>query len=248
MKVVIIEDEKLASDNLVAMIKKVDPSIEIVKVIDNVKKAIAWLSEQQPDLIFLDIHLGDDICFSIFENIKVTAPIIFTTAYNQYAIRAFKLNSVDYLLKPFSEEDLQFALDKFKSQNSKLAVDMKKLLETIIDKPSFQERFMVVSGQKIKSISIDQVAYFLSEGRYVKLVSKNNEKFLLDQSLESIEHKVDPNHFFRINRQVIVGFDSIQQMIVWSKSRVKLELKPATDFDVVVSIDNSGEFKRWLNR
>ncbi len=248
MKVVIIEDEKLASDNLVAMIHKVDPAIEILKTIDNVKNAVSWLSEHDPDLIFLDIHLGDDICFSIFDKVKVTAPIIFTTAYNQYAIRAFKLNSVDYLLKPFSEEDLQFALDKFKSQNNKLAVDMKKLLETIIDKPSFQERFMVVSGQKIKSISIDQVAYFLSEGRYVKLVTKNNEKYLLDQSLESIEHKVDPNHFFRINRQVIVGFDSIQQMIVWSKSRVKLELKPATDFDVVVSIDNSGEFKRWLNR
>ncbi|WP_333878681.1 LytR/AlgR family response regulator transcription factor [Flavobacterium sp.] len=248
MKVIIIEDEKLASDNLVAMIQKIDSTVEIVKIIDNVKKAIAWLSEQQPDLIFMDIHLGDDICFSIFDKVKVTAPIIFTTAYNQYAIRAFKLNSVDYLLKPFSEEDLQFALDKFKSQTGKTAFDVKKLLETIIDKPTFQERFMVVSGQKIKSILIDQVAYFLSEGRYVKLVTKTGEKYLLDQSLESVEHKVDPNHFFRVNRQVIVGFDSIQQMIVWSKSRVKLELKPVTEFDVVVSIDNSGEFKRWLNR
>lgn len=248
MKVIIIEDEKLASDNLVAMIQKIDPSVEIVKIIDNVKKAIVWLSEQQPDLIFLDIHLGDDICFSIFDKVKVTAPIIFTTAYNQYAIRAFKLNSVDYLLKPFSEEDLQFALDKFKSQTGKTGFDVRKLLETIIEKPTFQERFMVVSGQKIKSILIDQVAYFLSEGRYVKLVTKTGEKYLLDQSLESVEHKVDPNQFFRVNRQVIVGFDSIQQMIVWSKSRVKLELKPATEFDVVVSIDNSGEFKRWLNR
>ena len=248
MKAVIIEDEKLASDNLLAMLAKVDPTMQVVAVIDNVKSAIAWLSEHKADLIFLDIHLGDDTSFSIFEKVKVTTPIIFTTAYNQYAIRAFKLNSVDYLLKPFSEEDLQFALEKFKAQNGNPEFDVKKLLETLVEKPAFQERFMVVSGQKIKSILIDQVAYFLSEGRYVKLVTKTNEKFLLDQSLESIEHKVDPNHFFRVNRQVIVGFDSIQQMIVWSKSRVKLELKPATDFDVVVSIDNSGEFKRWLNR
>lgn len=248
MKAVIIEDEKLASDNLLAMLQKVDPTIEIVAVIDNVKSAIAWLTNHKTDLIFLDIHLGDDTSFSIFEKVKVTTPIIFTTAYNQYAIRAFKLNSLDYLLKPFSDEDLHFALDKLKMQNNKPELDVKKLLETLVEKPLYQERFMVVSGQKIKSILIDQVAYFLSEGRYVKLVTKSNEKFLLDQSLESIEHKVDPNHFFRVNRQVIVGFDSIQQMIVWSKSRVKLELKPATDFDVVVSIDNSGEFKRWLNR
>ena len=248
MKAVIIEDEKLASENLLAMLQKVDPSIEVVAVIDNVKTAIAWLSDHKADLIFLDIHLGDDTSFSIFDKVKVSTPIIFTTAYNQYAIRAFKLNSVDYLLKPFSEEDLQFALEKFKSQNEKPELNVKKLLETIMERPLFQERFMVVSGQKIKSILIEQIAYFLSEGRYVKLVTKTNEKYLLDQSLERVEHKVDPNHFFRVNRQVIVGFDSIQQMIVWSKSRVKLELKPATEFDVVVSIDNSGEFKRWLNR
>ena len=248
MKAVIIEDEKLASDNLLAMLQKVDPAIEVVAVIDNVKGAIAWLSDHKADLIFLDIHLGDDSSFSIFEKVKVTTPIIFTTAYNQYAIRAFKLNSVDYLLKPFSEEDLQFALEKFRSQNDKPELNVQKLLEAITEKPLFQERFMVVSGQKIKSILVEQIAYFLSDGRYVKLVTKTNEKFLLDQSLERVEHKVDPNHFFRVNRQVIVGFDSIQQMIVWSKSRVKLELKPATDFDVVVSIDNSGEFKRWLNR
>lgn len=248
MKVVIIEDEKLASDNLKAMLHKIDHTIEVAAVIDNVKSAKNWLSENTADLIFLDIHLGDDTSFSIFEKLKVTIPIIFTTAYNQYAIRAFKLNSVDYLLKPFTEEELQFALEKFKSLNGKPELDFKKILETLTEKPSFQERFMVVSGQKIKSILINEVAYFLSEGRYVKLVTKTNEKFLLDQSLESIEHKVDPNYFFRINRQVLVGFDSIQQMIVWSKSRVKLELKPATDFDVVVSIDNSGEFKKWLNR
>jgi len=248
MRAIIIEDEKPASDNLVAMLKQVDPGIEVIAIIDNVKSAITWLRQHQTDLIFLDIMLGDNTSFSIFEEVDVTTPIIFTTAYNQYAVRAFKLNSIDYLLKPFSEEDLRFALNKFSNYAGTGALDVKALIATLVEKPSFQERFMVVSGQKIKSILIGQIAYFVSEGRYVKLVTKTNDKYLIDQSLEGIEHKLDPHLFFRVNRQVIVGFDSIQQMIIWSKSRVKLELKPAAEFDVVVSIDKSGEFKKWLNR
>lgn len=248
LKAAIIEDEKPASDYLVAVLKKTAPDVIVVKSIDNVKSAVQWLAENQVDLIFLDIHLGDDIGFSIFEKLKITTPVIFTTAYNQYAIRAFKLNSVDYLLKPFSEEDLVHALEKFRSQKTNPVVDFSALLEAMNKKPDYQERFMVISGQKIKSILIGQVAYFVSEGRYVKLVTKTNEKYLLDQSLESVSHKVDPIFFFRINRQMIVGFDAIMQMVVWSKSRIKLELKPAAEADVVVSIDNSGEFKKWLNR
>lgn len=248
LKAVIIEDEKPASDYLEAVLKKIAPDLIVVQTIDNVKNAVQWLAENPADLIFLDIHLGDDIGFSIFEKLRIVTPVIFTTAYNQYAIRAFKLNSVDYLLKPFSEADLLHALDKFRSQKGNPTVDFSALLEAMNKKPDYQERFMVISGQKIKSILIGQVAYFVSEGRYVKLVTKTNEKYLLDQSLESISHKVDPNLFFRVNRQVIVGFDAIVQMVVWSKSRIKLELKPAAEVDVVVSIDNSGEFKRWLNR
>lgn len=248
MKTIVIEDEKLASDQLCQMLHKLDRNIEVVAVIDNVKTAVHWLAEHSVDLIFLDIHLGDDTGFSIFEKIKINTPIIFTTAYHQYAIRAFKLNSVDYLLKPYTEEELGYALAKFKQQHQPKSIDLEKILATMAERPTYQERFMVVSGQKIKSIPVTEIAYFLSEGRYVKLVAKNQEKFLLDQSLESVEHKVDPNQFFRINRQVLVGFDSIQQMIVWSKSRVKLELKPPTDFEVVVSIDHSGAFKKWLNR
>lgn len=248
IKAIIIEDEKPAAVHLSATLAKIAPDITVVKTIDNVKSAVQWLSENTVDLIFLDIHLGDDISFSIFEKIKVSVPVIFTTAYNQYAVRAFKLNSIDYLLKPFSEEDLQQALDKFRSTRHYPVIDVSVLLEAMRSKPEYQERFMVVSGQKIKSILIGQVAYFVSDGRYVKLVTKTNEKFLLDMSLESLVHKLDPNLFFRINRQFIVGFDSIQQMIVWSKSRIKLELKPTSETDVIVSIDNSGDFKKWLNR
>ena len=248
IRAVIIEDEKPASDYLASVLQRIAQDVQVVKTIDNVKTAVQWLAENPVDLIFLDIHLGDDIGFSIFEKLKISVPVIFTTAYNQYAIRAFKLNSVDYLLKPILEEDLQQALEKYRSQKSNPGIDIQALLEAMNKKPDYQERFMVVSGQKIKSILIGEVAYFLSEGRYVKLVTKTNEKYLLDQSLESVSHKVDPNVFFRVNRQVIVGFDAIQQMIVWSKSRIKLELKPAAESDVIVSIDNSGDFKRWLNR
>ncbi|MGV3695995.1 LytR/AlgR family response regulator transcription factor [Flavobacterium sp.] len=248
IKAVIIEDEKPAAEYLTSLLGKVAPDITVVGIIDNVKSAVQWLAENPVDLIFLDIHLGDDIGFSIFEKIKVSAPVVFTTAYNQYAIRAFKINSIDYLLKPFSEDDLQFAVEKFRARNQNQAFDIKSLLESMQLKPEYQERFMVVSGQKIKSILISQVAYFVSDGRYVKLVTKTNEKYLLDMSLESLVPKLDPHLFFKINRQFIIGFDSIRQMIVWSKSRIKLELQPASESDVIVSIDNSGEFKRWLNR
>jgi two-component system, LytTR family, response regulator LytT len=249
MKAVIIEDEKLASDYLQELLHANHNEIEVIKVIDNVRDAIEWLSNHKTDLIFMDIHLGDDTSFSIFEKLQLTTPIIFTTAYNQYAIKAFKLNSIDYLLKPIDETELQNAIDKCKRQlENNLPMDFKKILESLNNKQEYQERFMVVSGQKIKSILIHQVAYFLSEGRYVKLVTKTNEKYLLDQSLESLESKVDPHNFYRVNRQAIIGFDAIQQMIVWSKSRVKLELSPQAENDIIVSIDKSGEFKKWLNR
>ncbi|MEN3324620.1 LytTR family DNA-binding domain-containing protein [Mariniflexile soesokkakense] len=249
MKAVIIEDEKLASDYLETLLQKESFNINVVKIIDNVKDAIQWLSQHTVDVIFLDIHLGDDTSFSIFDKLHINTPIIFTTAYNEYAIKAFKLNSIDYLLKPIDEDELKASIDKLKDRISNSnSFNVQKILEAMQQKEDYQERFMVVSGQKIKSILIDQVAYFLSEGRYVKLVTKNNEKYLLDQSLENLENKLNPNYFYRVNRQAIVSFASIQQMIVWSKSRVKLELSPVAEFDVIVSIDKSGEFKKWLNR
>lgn len=247
MKVVIIEDEKLASDKLIEMLAKEDETIQVVTVIDNVDEAVSWLKSNTVDLIFLDIHLGDDSSFSIFENIEVKTQIIVTTAFDQYAIQAFKLNSIDYLLKPFSQEELHYAIKKFKTLKAEIP-DYRTIFEAIQQKQSYQERFMVISGQRIKSIPIDEVAYFLSEGRYSKLITHANEKFLLDLSLENIYSKLDPNLFFRVNRQAVVGFKSIQQMIIWSKSRVKLELKPAPDADIIVSIDKSGDFKKWLNR
>lgn len=248
IKVAIIEDEKPACEYLLGLLQSVAPDVEVVRTLDNAAGAVAWLSENTVDLLFVDIHLGDDISFSIFEKLKITTPVIFITAYNQYAIKAFRLNSIDYLLKPFSKEDIKQAMAKFRMYHGNKIIDYKKLIELMNSKPIRQERFMVVSGQRIKSIPVGEIAYFISEGRYVKLVTRNNENYLLEQSLENIDNSVDPDIFFRVNRQVLVSFSAIRQMIVWSKSRVKLDLIPTTDFDVIVSINNSGEFKRWLNK
>jgi two-component system response regulator LytT len=248
MRTIIIEDEMPAAVYLGSLLAKLAPDVEIVGVIDNVKAAVEWLKNNQADLIFLDIHLGDDNSFSIFSQIKIDTPIIFTTAYDEYALRAFKLNSIDYLLKPFTEDDLKAALKKFSKQQKTAAVDIQGIIEAMNINRQWQERFMVVAGQKIKSIPVTDIAYFLSEGRYVKLVTKSGEGYLLDQSLENLEQKTDPKLFFRVNRQALVRFESIKQMVVWSKSRVKLELEPKAEFDIIVSIDKSGEFKRWLNR
>lgn len=249
IRAVIIEDEKHAVTSLQKAIDEIANDIEVIAILSTVEDSVNWLLQNETDLIFLDIHLGDNISFKIFEQVKTNAGIIFITAYNEYVLRAFKLNSVDYLLKPLQDEDLKFAIDKFRAnrQNSK-TIDIESLLLTLNNKPSYSERFMVVTGQKIKSIQTDEIAYFLSEGRYAKIVTKNNERYLYDQSLESIENSVNPSHFFRINRQFIVSIHSIHQMYVWTKSRVKLEIYPDPEREVIVSIDKSGEFKKWLDR
>ncbi len=246
IQALIIEDEKPAADYLLSLLQNAAPDVVVQAVIDNVADAVQWLLARQPDVIFLDIHLGDDNSFAIFEKVKVNCPIIFTTAYNEYAIRAFKVNSIDYLLKPFTATDLKHAMEQFRSRTN-AGIDFAALVQAM-NKPAYRERFMVTSGQKIKSLAIADVAYFLSEGRYVKLVAKSGESYLLDQSLESVQQETDPARFFRVNRQVLAGYDAIRHMVAWSKSRVKLELHPPTDFDVIVSIDNSGDFKKWLNR
>lgn len=248
IEAVIIEDEAYAVKNLEAVLKLVAPDIRIVEVIDNVQEATQWLCNHQPQLIFADIHLGDDLVFKIFDQVSVSGHVIFTTAYNQYAIRAFKLNSIDYLLKPVTEADMTHALIKYRKLTESAPVDFAAVLKQIQQPQSWQNRFMVVAGQRIRSIEADTIAYFYSEGRYTKLVTLDDQRFILDQTLESLEQRTDPMRFFRVNRQMLVGFPAIRQMIIWSKSRVKLELTPDPGFEVIASIDRSGEFKHWLNR
>ncbi len=247
IKVVIVEDETGAAQYLEEVLLEVATDLEVVQKIDNVETAVHWFSENHADLIFLDIQLGDDLAFSIFERLHIKTPVIFTTAYNQYAIRAFTLNSIDYLLKPYSASDLRRAIGKFRVQDPKQGIDVSTMLRALKDK-DFQTRFLAVSGKKIKSVPVLQVAYFLAYGRYTQLVTKANEKYLLDHSLEHIMARVDPQLFFRVNRQFIVAFDSIVNMMAWSRSRIKIELAPTTELEVISSIDNTAEFRRWLDR
>lgn len=251
MKVVIIEDEKLAANHLEKMIVKYDPSVEVLVKLESVEESIEWFSNNaDPDLIFLDIHLDDGLSFSIFEKVKVNSPIIFTTAYDEYAIKAFKMKSIDYLLKPILPEELYRAIDKYKewTKPEHPVVDMQALLELITrNEPVYKSRFSITVGEKIKSVSMDQVAYFYSTQGITFLVTNDNLHYPIDLSLEQLADQTDPKEFFRINRQFIIRLKSIRNVHVFPKSRLKVDLYPAYDGEVFVSIDKVTRFKAWLD-
>jgi len=251
--IVIIEDEPLAAEELETAIKKADPELNIIAKLDSVKASLAWLKKNHADLIFSDIHLGDGKCFEIFEELKIDTPIIFTTAYDKYAIRAFKQNSLDYLLKPIGQDELEFALKQFRSIHKHTKkVDYNNLFNDMNFQMSndFQERFMVTYGETYLSISISEVAYFFSEDRYTYLVTKENRKHIISFTLTELDLRLDPKDFFKINRKFIVSFGSISKMSAHTKSRVKLLLEPEPPYsmEAIVSVEKSGEFKRWLNK
>lgn len=250
MKVIIIEDEKYAREHLQEMVQEVEPGVQIMAALDNVKDSIEWLQNNTCDLIFLDIHLSDDLSFSIFDEVVVKTPIIFTTAYDQYAIKAFKVNSVDYLLKPIDMEDLRQALEKFHRFHPLPNLNIQELKASILDntQKTYQSRFIVKKGEKIASVKSEDIAYFEGEDRYVTLVTKKNDKYFVDYKLSDLEDLLDPTTFFRFNRSYIGQFDSIDNIVTLSKSRVKVNLEPQTNRDIIVSTENTRVFKAWLNK
>lgn len=253
MKVLIIEDEKPAARRLERMILECDSEIEILDKIDSVEAAVTWLKTfQSPDLMFLDIQLADGISFDIFNQVQVETPVIFTTAYDQYTLRAFKLNSVDYLLKPIDPEELCTALAKFKQlQSGKSAAQQLESIQSMIATirpPEFKSRFMVKLGQQLVVVPVDEIAYFLSEDGLVFLITPAGKRFAMDQSLDQLMSSLDPSVFFRINRKLVVRFKSIKKIHTWFNSRLKLELDPHLKLDVVVSRDRVNDFKAWLER
>lgn len=250
IRVLIIEDEKPAQEYLAGLIQQLEPAVKILAKLDSVKSSVEWLRNNTADLIFMDIQLTDGLSFSIFDQLEVQSPVIFTTAYDSYAIKAFKVNSIDYLLKPIDEEDLRISLDKFKKLSAndvRPAFDslLKALQET---KQSYQERFMVHRGEKLMSVTTDQIAYFEGEDRYVYLIKKDGSKFIVDYRLSDLEHVLDPKLFFRLNRSFITHFESIQSMVNVSKSRIKIELNPKAKREIIISSENSQDFKKWLNK
>jgi len=250
IKALIIEDEEPAAERLKKLIAEADPEIEISEIIVSVRSAINYLSKNKPDLIFLDIHLADGESFEIFNQTTVNSPIIFTTAYDQFALKAFKLNSLDYLLKPVKPEELRSALEKFKNlyaENNKPTVDYAKLAEMLAkEKTDYKKRLLIRYGDLFKTIDIKDAAYFFSENKISYVCTKQNARYALDNTLDELEKLLEPKEFFRINRQFIVGIESIDKMIAVSKSRVKLSLKPPAEQETIVSTERSPDFKKWL--
>lgn len=251
MNIVIIEDEGLAARRLEKMIGEVDPEIGILARLESVEEAVKWFRANAcPDLIFLDIHLEDGLGFSIFEQVRVKAPIIFTTAFDEYAIKAFKLRSIDYLLKPITQDDLAAALQKYRDWAAPAVpqVDIRSLMDLIRQPKAYRNRFSVSFGDRIKAVPVEEVAYFYSSEGITFLVCRDRHEYTLDSSLDNLEHELDPLRFFRVNRQYLVSVGSVLQAHVYPKSRLKLELLPPASQEVFVSIDRVVGFKRWLDR
>lgn len=251
LNVLIIEDEAIAADNLEKQLLKIEPGIHILAKIDSIRDAVSWLSQNTADLIFLDIHLSDGLCFSIFEQIEIQTPVIFTTAYDQYTLKAFKLYSIDYLLKPIDIKELKQSIEKYKSfvgNNSRSAIDIQSLLESFKPQKEFQKRFVVNAGQKIKMIKTDEIAWFNGSDQGTFLCTFSNSSYALDFSLDKLENMIDPELFFRINRNYIVNIEAISEMYTLAKSRIKVELKPKPSDETLVSFNRMSGFRKWINR
>ena len=250
MNVLIIEDESLAADKLERMLKEVDPTVNILAKLGSIKDSVKWLFRNTADLIFLDIQLSDGISFSIFEQVTISTPVIFTTAFDQYAVKAFQLNSISYLLKPVRKTDLADSIKKYKNLKSAFSIDFDMLLANMQGRnPDYKKRFLIQVGEKIKKIEVSEIAYFyvLEKGVYMRTFQGNS--YSVEYTLDKLETILNPSSFFRINRKYLVNMDSIANMAVYSRGRVKLDLKPNADdeLETVVSIDRSADFKKWLN-
>lgn len=245
MKIAIIEDEPLAANNLKKLVKVYDSTFKILPIADSVDQAVTLLSEVEPDLIFLDIELADGSSFEIFKQIKISAPIIFTTAYDHYSIKAFEVNSIAYLLKPINAEKLEDAFSNL--ERMKKAFDPKKfnLALSELNQTSYKSNFLVKRGNKLIPIEVDQIAYFVASDKWVYLVTHDNEKFIVNYNLSELSELINPQNFFRVNRQYLVSKKAINWLEPYFKGQVCVSLKPETEVQVV-SRKVTPELKEWL--
>jgi len=252
INILIIEDEEPAANRLKKMVEELEPGAHVLDNIVSVSSAIAWFQQNpSPDLIFSDIQLSDGLSFEIFKNVEVQCPVIFVTAYDQYAIDAFKVNSIDYLLKPIKKDDLEAALNKFKKLSKgggePAALDIHKVLEVFNQpKTEYKTRFIVRYGEHIKTIKIEDVAYFYTEDKINFLTTNEGRRYTIDYNLDALESMLDPKVYFRINRQFIISIHAISEMFSYSKSRVLVKLNPPAKHETIVSTERSGDFKLWL--
>ncbi len=251
MRTLIIEDEPLTAQRLRQMLHRYDPGIVVLDVIPSAAGAVDWLKHHpDPDLVFMDIHLEDESCFTIFERLNLDVPVIFTTAYDEYMVKAFKVNSIDYLMKPVNYEELVHALEKYKRLRQPGYPDgLTRLLEAMQQKePEYKSRFLITGTSKLYSIEVDKIRYFYFSDKLTLLVTADNQHLPVEYSLDKLAALLDPKLFFRINRQMIVKLAAIEKMHVYSKGRIKLDLVPASKKEVLVSLDRITAFKEWLGK
>jgi two-component system, LytTR family, response regulator len=254
LSVLIIEDETPAAEKLERYLQRFSSDIKVKAICDSIESAVMWLKENQStvELIFMDIQLKDGLSFNIFKEVTVQKPVIFVTAYNEYALDAFKVNSIDYLLKPVTFDDLSASLKKFENLREQMTPteakqEKIKLLAESNTNKTYKERFMVKVGDHIRSITIDQVLFFFADGRDVYLVTTQLRKFIIDFTLESLEEVLSPKNFFRVNRSFILHIPFIQDVVVYSNSRLKISTQPAWDKEIIVSREKVNEFKEWFD-
>lgn len=251
MNILIIEDEALAARQIELYLGEIDENIKISAIIESVEDGVAWMrSNPTPDLIISDIKLTDGLSFDIFFSVKPLCPIIFTTAYDQYAIKAFELNSIGYILKPLDKNKLRDCIEKVSVTNPYPAnIDIRKLAEMISsEKKEYKTRFLVKNGQKIRAISVDKIAYFYSHEKLNFLITRSNEKYPIDQTLEEIDMLLDPQYFFRLNRKFITHFEGLKDIHPYFKGRLKITLVPEIGEEIVISSERTPLFKAWLDK
>ena len=255
MNILIIEDEAIAARNLVRIIKDVIPDYRSVGQLESVDQSVQWLtSNPSPDVILLDIQLSDGSSFEIFSKTQVTAPVIFITAYDEYALQAFKVNSIDYLLKPIDKQEFRRSIEKLRTfselRSAPNLSHMTQLLNSLKDVAAsiYKTRFLVKTGQTFVTIFTQDIAYFIAENKVSFLVTNAGKKHIVDQTLEELEDQLNPKLFFRLNRQCIAAVHSIAKLHNYFNRKLKVELNPPTDIEVLVSREKSAEFKKWLDQ
>lgn len=254
MNILLIEDEPQAAHLLGKLVRTLIPHASILSILDTVKNSVQWLQNNpSPDLIFMDIQLADGISFSIFDQVEVKAPVIFTTAYDEYALKAFKVNSIDYLLKPIDENGLRKAIQKYETLTSARAMAPDKMMESIslamqMLAKKYKERFVIKVGEHLRSVEVSEIPFFYSLEKTTFAQTRDGRKHILDFTLDQLEELLDPQKYFRINRKYIISVDAIQDMISYTNSRLKLVIKSNDDQDVIVARERVQDFKGWLDR
>lgn len=252
MRVIIIEDEIPAANRLTRMLQAITDEMEVVRKIDSVEAAVKFLpSIEDIDLIFMDIQLADGLSFDIFQQTQVKAPVIFTTAFDQYTLKAFKVNSIDYLLKPIDEKELEQAVEKYRQLYAKKENGFSEKIIKLVQEMNtarFKERLLIKRGQQLSYLKTEATAYCYADGKLCYAVDFSSNKYLLESNLSQLEEQLPPNKFYRINRHLLVNIEAINKVHTWLGGRLKLELLPSASSDTVVSRERVNGFKDWLGQ